>query len=101
MWALQSGGLTPHETLRAATVHGAEAIGLLQDLGSLEPGKMADLLVLTRNPLENIRNTAALRYVVKNGVVYDADSMGQVWPKLTPGPELWWHRKEAAQAGVQ
>ena len=45
-WNLQSGGLTPHETLRVVTLFGAEAIGLQQDVGSLEAGKMADLLVL-------------------------------------------------------
>ena len=53
-WNLGSGGLTPHETLRVVTIFGAEAIGLQQDLGSLEAGKLADLLVLDRNPLENI-----------------------------------------------
>ena len=54
-WNLGSGGLTPHETLQVVTIFGAEAIGLQQDLGSLEAGKLADLLVLDRNPLENIK----------------------------------------------
>ena len=45
-WNLGSGGLTPHETLRVVTLYGAEAIGMQQDVGSIEPGKLADLVVL-------------------------------------------------------
>jgi hypothetical protein len=67
MWSLASGGLAPMETLRAATLHGAEIIGLAQDLGSIEPGKLADLVVLDANPLEDIHNMNTVRYVVKNG----------------------------------
>ena len=93
MWALQSGGLTPHEVLRSATLFGAEAIGLDQDLGSLEPGKMADLLILNRDPLENIRNTNSIRYVVKNGEIYEGDTLNQIWPKQKPLGELWWWKE--------
>ncbi|HET7038427.1 MAG TPA: amidohydrolase family protein, partial [Gemmatimonadales bacterium] len=67
LWAVQSGGMSPHDALRVATVLGAEAIGLGKDLGTLEQGKLADLLVLDANPLENIRNTNTIRYVMKNG----------------------------------
>ena len=56
---LASGGMTGMEVLRAATLHGAEAIGYGQDLGSLEVGKFADLLILDKNPLLDIRNTNA------------------------------------------
>ncbi|MBI3473314.1 MAG: PD40 domain-containing protein [Candidatus Solibacter usitatus] len=90
MWALQSGGLANHEVLRAATLHGAEAIGYAQDLGSLEEGKLADLMVLSKNPLEDIRNTNTIRYVMKNGELYDGDTMNQVWPQQRPLPEQWW-----------
>ncbi len=57
MWSLAAGGLTPMETLRAATLHGAAIVGLAQDLGSIEAGKLADLVVLDANPLDDIRNT--------------------------------------------
>jgi imidazolonepropionase-like amidohydrolase len=61
MWALKSGGLSNHEMLRSATLYGAQAIGYDQDLGSIEPGKLADVLVLNKDPLENIRNTNTSR----------------------------------------
>jgi hypothetical protein len=90
-WNLGSGGLTPHETLQVITIFGAEAIGLQQDLGSLEAGKLADLLVLDRNPLENIRNTNSIRYVMKNGEIYEGDTLNRIWPEQKPLPkQFWW-----------
>ncbi|HUQ95223.1 MAG TPA: amidohydrolase family protein [Bryobacteraceae bacterium] len=93
MWALASGGLTNLEVLRAATLHGAEALGFAQDLGSIEPGKMADLLVLNKDPLVDIRNTNTIRMVMKNGELYNADTLQKMWPKPQPAPELWWHKQ--------
>lgn len=91
IWNLGSGGLTPHETLRVVTLFGAEAIGLQQDVGSLEAGKLADLIVLDRNPLENIRNTNSIRYVMKNGELYEGDTLNMVWPEARPLPKpFWW-----------
>jgi predicted amidohydrolase len=94
MWALQSGGLSNHEVLRSATLFGAQAIGYDQDLGSLEPGKLADLLVLNKDPLENIRNTNTIRYVMKNGELFEGDTLNQVWPNQKPLPELWWWNED-------
>ena len=80
IWDLQSGGLTPLETLRVATLFGAESLGLERDLGSIEPGKLADLIVLDKNPLADIHNTQAIHYVMKNGELYDGKTLDRVWP---------------------
>jgi imidazolonepropionase-like amidohydrolase len=80
MWVLARSGLTNHEALRVATLGGARGIGIQQDLGSIEVGKLADLVVLDRNPLENIEHSVSTVYVMKNGVLYDATTLTTVWP---------------------
>jgi Tol biopolymer transport system component len=90
MWALQSGGLSNFEVLRAATIHGAEAIGYGKDLGSIEQGKMADLIVLNKDPLLDIHNTNTIRYVMKNGELFEGDTLNQTWPVQKPLADLWW-----------
>ncbi len=90
LWSLQSGHLSNLETLRAATLNGAEAIGLAQDLGSIEPGKLADLVILRKNPLDDIHNTMAIRYVMKNGELFDGDTLNELWPRQKALAPLWW-----------
>ncbi len=90
MWALASGGMGNMEVLRSATIRGAEAIGYAQDLGSIEVGKLADLVVLNKDPLEDIHNTKTIRYVMKNGELFDGDTLDEVWPVKKPLPPLWW-----------
>lgn len=91
LWSIAAGGLPNHDLLRVATIHGAEAIGLHKDLGSLEPGKLADLVVLERNPLEEIRNTNTVRYVMKNGRLYDGNTLDEIWPRARKleVPAVW------------
>ena len=90
IWLLQSGGLSQHDVLRAATIVGAEAIGLATDIGSLEPGKMADIIVLDRDPLVNIRNTNSVSLVMKNGRLFDASTLDEVYPRQRKLPQQQW-----------
>src|SRR3546814_5884743 len=83
MWAHVRGGLTPHEVLRAATIIGAYGLGMEADLGSLEVGKVADLLIINKNPLEDIRNTLTIERVIKHGVLRAAKNLEEVWPTPT------------------
>ena len=79
------------EALRAGTLDGAEAIGLAEDLGSIAPGKLADLVVLDKDPLQNIQNTTAIRFVMKNGELFDGGSLDEIWPQPNKlGPFWWW-----------
>jgi imidazolonepropionase-like amidohydrolase len=78
LWMLVQGGMKPLEAIRAATLNGARYVGLDGDIGSLEPGKLADLVVMDRNPLESIQNSDSIRYVVLNGRIYDANTMDQI-----------------------
>jgi amidohydrolase family protein len=102
VWAVAKGGLNNHDVLRMATILGAEAIGLGKDLGSLEGGKLADLLVLDANPLENIRNTNTIKYVMKNGRLYDGNTLDEVWPTAkTAADEPWRHTSAVSNGGAK
>jgi len=96
IWMLVQGGMTPHEALRSATLHGAQYLGMDKDLGSIEPGKLADLVVLERNPLEDIRHTHSVLMTMLNGRLYDAATMAQIAPTPTDPPELFFR---ALQSG--
>jgi len=97
--AVASGGLSNWEALRAATRHGAEIIGVAEDIGTVEAGKLADLVLLERNPLEDLRATEALRYVIKNGEVFEARTLDKVWPEAEALPEQWWWDTAPTAAG--
>jgi len=94
LWAQASGGTDPHTALEMATIMGAEGIGLDQELGSLEEGKLADLVVLEENPLEDLRNTTSITHVMKGGRLYEDDTLRQVWPTERPAPDTWWEGDE-------
>ena len=73
-----------------------------RDVGSLEPGKLADLIVLAESPWEDLRNTNTIRYVMKNGRLYDGDTLDEVWPRERPfEPPPSWQDEPATRAGIK
>ncbi len=102
MWMLAQGGMTPLEVLRCATINGAHYLGMAGDLGSLEPGKLADLVVLDQNPLDNIRHTEAVRYTMINGRLFDAATMDEIARPGDPHPRkrlpFYWENSKISEA---
>ncbi|MDH3272720.1 MAG: amidohydrolase family protein, partial [Gemmatimonadota bacterium] len=89
MWMVAT-AMSPMQTLEVATMHGARFLGMHEDIGSLEVGKIADLVVLNANPVDDIRNTADIRYVMKAGTLYDGDTLNELWPvPRAYGPYPW------------
>lgn len=100
MWMLASGGMTPMEVLKCATVNGSKIVGRPDDLGSIEVGKLADLVIFDKNPLDDIHNTNTIHWVVKNGEVFEGDTLNQVWPEQKKLEPLWfWNNYDVPKAG--
>ncbi|HXV61997.1 MAG TPA: amidohydrolase family protein [Vicinamibacteria bacterium] len=93
LWMFEQGGMTPHEALRVATLEGARYLGMDQHLGSLKAGKLADLVVLENNPLENLKNSTSVRYVMVNGRLYEAATLDEIGNHPRKRPEFWWERR--------
>lgn len=79
LWAMTE-AFTPLEAIQIGTLNGAYFHGLESELGSLKVGKLADLIILNSDPLEDIRNTLDIAYVMKSGRLYDGNTLGQLWP---------------------
>ena len=89
IWMLVQGGMTPHQALRSATLEGARYLGMDSQLGSLEPGKLADLIVIDGNPLGDIRESENVTYTMVNGRLYDAATMTEIGNRERKREELW------------
>jgi Tol biopolymer transport system component/imidazolonepropionase-like amidohydrolase len=93
LWMLQQGGMSNMEALRAGTIDGARYLGMDGDIGSIEKGKLADLIVLDRNPLEDIRHSESLHLVMVNGRLMDATTLHETGEKGRQRLPFWWERK--------
>jgi imidazolonepropionase-like amidohydrolase/Tol biopolymer transport system component len=90
LWMLAQGGMTPLEAIRSATLNGAHYLGMDSEIGSLEAGKLADLIVLDKNPLENIQNTEFVKYTMVNGKLYDSATLNEIGNTETKRGKFYW-----------
>ncbi|MDF2436280.1 MAG: amidohydrolase [Bacteroidota bacterium] len=95
LWMLQMGGMTPLEAIRCATTNGAHYIGMDDQIGSLEKGKLADLIVMDKNPLEDIRNSESIKYVMVNGRLYDAETMNEIGNYDVKHGKFYWENAKS------
>lgn len=97
-WMLQQGGMSNLEALKAATINSAEYIGAGEDIGSLKEGKLADLVVMEKNPLENIENTQTIQMVMINGRLYDTETMNEIGNSPKERLPFFWEMDKYNQA---
>jgi len=97
-WMIGSGGLSNLETLKTATINPANYIGAGDDIGSLKAGKLADLIVLEKNPLEDIEHTQTVQMVMINGRLYDAQTMNEIGNHPKKRPPFWWEQNKYNRA---
>jgi imidazolonepropionase-like amidohydrolase len=98
LWLLQMGGMTNMEALQAATINGANYLGLGAEIGSLEVGKLADLIVLEENPLEDIRNTESVLYTMVNGRLYESETMNEIGNREKERGKFYWENSRNSEA---
>ncbi len=98
LWMLQQGGMTNMEALRAATLNGAQYLGMGNDVGSLKVGKLADLIVLEKNPLDDIQHTNSVSYTMVNGRLYDTASMNEIGNRPKSRTKFYWENNKYNQS---
>ncbi|MEM9525294.1 MAG: amidohydrolase family protein [Bacteroidota bacterium] len=92
MWMIGQGGMSNHDALKAATINGAIYLGMDHQIGSLKEGKLADLIVIDGNPLENLRESENVTHTVLNGRVYDAATLNEVGTRQRKRGKLWFQQ---------
>ncbi len=100
LWMLQQGGMSNMQALKCATLNGAKYLGMDKEIGSLTPGKLADLIVLDKNPLENIQNTESIRYVMVNGRLYESETLNEVGNYDVKRSKFWFEQPGSQTSGA-
>jgi len=98
LWMFEQGGMTNMQALRSATLNGAHYLSMEDQIGSLKEGKLADLIVLDKNPLEDIKNTNSVIYTMVNGRMYDTETMNEIGNQTKERSEFYWERSNYNQA---
>lgn len=100
LWSFVRGGMTPVEALAAGTREAARSLGMERDIGTLEQGKLADLVILAADPTRDIRNSEQVVQVMQGGRLYDAATMNELAPAARSRPQHWWIRDPGAVTGA-
>ena len=100
LWSFVRGGMSPLQALQTGTIVPARSLGMAKDIGSLEAGKLADLIVLDANPLDDIRNSEKVAQVMLGGRLYDAATLNQVAPVAAKRPAYWWGSAKGGESGA-
>jgi imidazolonepropionase-like amidohydrolase/Tol biopolymer transport system component len=98
IWMMQQGGMSNMEALRTATANPAISLGLDDYIGSLEVGKLADLLVLDKNPLEDIKHTETIKYTMINGRLFDAETMNELGKEFKQRSKFFWEMNKSSES---
>ena len=101
MWTLGRGGMTPLEIIRVATLNGAKYLGMDKDVGSLEVGKLADLVIIDGDVLKDIQQSDKISQVMLNGRLYDAATMNETGAHSRKRKEFFFEGKNAQGMPVQ
>ena len=91
LWMFKQGGMTSKECIEAATINGAKYIGMDTQIGSIEKGKLADLIIIDGNPLTNIRDTEKITHTMVNGRLFEAETMQEVGHNAKAITPFWWN----------
>lgn len=100
LWMFAQGGMSSLQAIRSATLNGAEHLGMAKEIGSLESGKLADMLILDANPLDDIRNTEKIKYVIINGRVYDTETMNETISREKARNLFWWQMSRSESYSI-
>ncbi len=98
LWMIQQGGMSNLQALRAATMNGAEYLGMDKEIGSLKAGKLADIIVLDKNPLDDILNTEFVKYTMINGRLYDAATLNEIGNESKERKPFYWELEGSGNA---
>lgn len=99
LWSFARGGMSPVEALKAGTIASAQSLGMAKDIGSIEVGKLADLVILSDDPSVDIANSDNIEQVMLGGRLYDAKTLNEVGTGDAKRHPYWWEANGGKGAG--